>query len=781
MGTDFGIVKKIYGKDSTISVWGAAMDREQIGKNYDTLSQPDLPLDAWFLGPQAENGEEWARLISDVFQEYVHWRRNYFPTDPRVITSELRREHGQWLDLLDDELKTVVNQLKANYPFHSPRYLAHMTSEQTLPSIIGSIAAYFYSANNVTDQAAPVTVQLELEVGRIVARMLGYNPNTTWAHLCSGGTVANLEALWAARTAQFVPLMLRGYCADNNLDFEVRTPNGEKARLRDLDEEALLSLRPSESISMAKELAKFEVKGLGRDREAVRERIATAVKQSPFNVRRAGFASVVRSLGRLPVLFVSAAAHYSVEKAANVLGYGEAAVRKIPVTKDFRMDVAALKEDIERLDSDPDHYLAGVIGIVGTTEEGAVDPIHDIAEYRYRQRELTHNASFWFHIDAAWGGYIRSLFCDAKEGGDGSHIRKQDGDRKRLNKVLHRYHRQKIRAEEKIRPLFDEELYEYYREKIGAKEKIRPVFGVNEQLIAWKDRELYRSFITMRRADSITIDPHKLGYVPYPAGLVAFKNKDIKELLKQRAQYISDTEEGVKDKDDDQKIEEIGTYVLEGSKPGAPPVGCYLAHKTIPLTRSGHGQIMKTTLLSARRLHRYLTQHQRSFKKLETELKFAPSENDATGVCPQPFTFVPLYEPDTNIVCYVAVPMRWEGRSLKPDYFPLKELNEANKSIQERLDIPQEERGKTLPYSKEFLVSRTTFAEQQYTYDSLRKILGDKLRVEREEYEDESLHVLRSVVMNPHYHVANHKTNYLFEFVKHLHRTAREVFNPGAA
>ncbi len=40
--------------------------------------------------------------------------------------------------------------------------------------------------------------------------------------------------------------------------------------------------------------------------------------------------------------------------------------------------------------------------------------------------------------------------------------------------------------------------------------------------------------------------------------------------------------------------------------------------------------------------------------------------------------------------------------------------------------------------------------------------------------------VLRSVIMNPFYDAANHKMDYLSEFVKHLHRTAREVFNPDA-
>lgn len=726
------------------------MDRGRIDEHHGTENLLDPPLAAWFLGPKAEHGQVWSELISYIFQDYVHWRRNYFPNDPVVISRESRRDHERWLDHLTTELDTVLNALKAHYPFYSPRYVAHMLSEQTLPSVLGYFAGLLYNPNNVTDQAAPVTVRYELEVGRLVARMLGYNPRKTWAHLCSGGTIANLEALWVARTAQFVPFMLREYCARNKLDFEVKTPDRTQVFLRDLDDAALLSLRPNESIFMTRKLAEFEVKVLERDEEKVLRRINTAMKESPFNPRVAGFGSIVQLLGRRPVLFVSAAAHYSVAKAANVLGYGEGAVRQIPVTKDFRLDVEALREAIRRLEPDR-HYLAGVVGIVGTTEEGAVDPIHEIAALR-DQRQNTENASFWFHIDAAWGGYIRSLFCDAGE--DGAHT--QDGDPEEL-----------------------EALCNYHREKIAAIEKIPPLQGGNEQDMAWDNPDVYKAFITMKRADSITIDPHKLGYVPYPAGLVAFKNGLVTELLTQRAQYISDTREGVRGIDEPKKIEEVGSYILEGSKPGFVSTGCYLAHKSIPLTRSGHGKLMKTTVLNAKKLYRYLTQHRKSFIKFERQLEFAPpkGEYDA-GLCPRPFTFVPLNDPDTNIVCYVAIPMSWKDRRLEYVDFSLSALNEANEKIQERLDIPQGERGTAMPYSKEFLVSRTTFEKQQYTGDSIKEILR-KLRVDKRDYDRKGLIVLRSVIMNPHYHTANDEVpgiDYLLEFVQHLHRTAREVF-----
>ena len=76
------------------------------------------------------------------------------------------------------------------------------------------------------------------------------------------------------------------------------------------------------------------------------------------------------------MVLASAAAHYSIAKACNVLGYGEDAARLIPVNERFQMDVEALRGTIRGLA--PEEYVAAVIGIVGTTEEGAVDPIHRI-------------------------------------------------------------------------------------------------------------------------------------------------------------------------------------------------------------------------------------------------------------------------------------------------------------------------------------------------------------------------------------------------------------------
>ena len=151
-------------------------------------------MSGWFAGPKAENGEWFSDTIRRIIQDYHAWRRNYFPEDGVVVDSSLRRVSEPFQDAFEDRLLELLARLKADFPFHSPRYAAHMVSEQSLPSIAGYIAAMLYNPNNVSSDAAPVTVRLELEASQMIARMLGYGPDC-WTHLTSGGTLANLEAL----------------------------------------------------------------------------------------------------------------------------------------------------------------------------------------------------------------------------------------------------------------------------------------------------------------------------------------------------------------------------------------------------------------------------------------------------------------------------------------------------------------------------------------------------------------------------------------------------------
>ncbi len=731
----------------------SARERENIGHalppqegDPSRLNRPSV-MTGWFLGPKAEHSELWQKSIDYIFQDYIHWRRNYFPTDRVVVTRERRRQHEEWIDRLNGNLDSILNELKAHFPFYSPRYIAHMLSEQTLPSVLGYFAGMLYNPNNVTDEAAPVTVKLELEVGKMVAEMLGFNPNRAWTHICSGGTIANIEALWVARMVQFVPFMIREFCVQHKLKFTVKTPNQTDAQIVDLADSDLVQMRPAVCAFMIRNLARYRLGGTEAVRSAKTEAIDRVLKEidksmrgSKYNVSQAGVAEVHRSIGMTPLVFVSASAHYSIVKAANVLGYGEKSVQAISVGDRFRISTTELRDRV--LNMKASEYVAAVIGIVGTTEEGAVDAIHRIKLLR-DECQSSQNKSFWLHVDAAWGGYFRTLFCGHKF----SH---QKGDLDLLCKQF----MEVIKVEENL----DLPHNQYPK-------------GIKREKITWDEFELYKSFLAIMDADSVTIDPHKMGYIPYPAGMVSFRHGTVTELVEQKAQYISSEFGGIGSarllEEPGPKIA-VGPYILEGSKPGAAAAACWLAHKTIPLTFYGHGKIVKTTLLNARRLLRYLEGHQSIFGKIDDE--FYPKHP-----CPHPFTFKVLSFPDTNIVVFVTLPMVNLRGGLERVHERLDFINRLNKGIYELLSLSNSGRQPTLPYSQPFFVSRTEFKRDQYNTKSMTPYL-EKLGVDPKEYAADGLFVLRSTVMNPfHFAAREVGEDYLLAFLKQLHVAARRV------
>jgi len=699
----------------------------------------EYPLAAWFLGPKAENAGVWTELLDHIFQDYVHWRRNYFPSDPSILGRLRRRspEHESWLDLLTGHLDAILSELKHHFPLHSPRYNAHMVSEQSLPAVLGYFAGLLYNPNNVSGESAPITMALELEVGRMVSTMLGYNPNKAWAHICSGGTLATLEALWVARAVQFAPLIAREYCREQRVAFCVRLPNGTRAPLTEVDDRTLLGLRPQESSTVLRALGyHLETERQLTTAEALGE-LNRAVAVSRYSVARRGLGPILASTGLRPIVLASATAHYSIAKACNVLGYGEEAARLIPVNDRFQVDIGALRSAMQQLA--PTEYVAAVIGIVGTTEEGAVDPIHRIRSLREEcEREL--NRSFWIHVDAAWGGYVRTLFS-------GVQVPRPEGEAG-PDAVCDAY----------IKAL---DVHERFDLDVGVDQP-----DVRTIDVRWDDPETYAALLAVADGDSTTVDPHKMGYVPYPAGVVAFRNGSVTEFVTQRAQYLSEEPSGIGSFTDPGQWEAFGPHILEGSKPGAAALSCWLAHRTIPLTADGHGKIVRVTLLNARRLAQLLRHHHLLFRRLERDRAPDPPS-------PLPFTFFPVTEPESNLVCFVVRPMVWREETMVPGPVPLADINHLNQLVYGAASIPGA-RSHRLSAAQPFFVSRTRFEDQQYQGPSLRHLLG-RLGVTEEEYRREGLFVLRSTVMNPwHSEAQEAGIDYLYEFIRFLHRVTAE-------
>jgi glutamate decarboxylase len=117
-------------------------------------------------------------------------------------------------------------------------------------------------------------------------------------------------------------------------------------------------------------------------------------------VEKQGLAAAMAERGiRRVVVLVSELGHYSIGKAAGVLGLGNDAVVPIAVDHSNRMDIHVLKQTLEKFTQDPETAVMCVIGIAGTTETGTVDPLNSIAQV------CTEN-QIHFHVDAAWGGPV---------------------------------------------------------------------------------------------------------------------------------------------------------------------------------------------------------------------------------------------------------------------------------------------------------------------------------------------------------------------------------------
>src|SRR3546814_14050062 len=89
-----------------------------------------------------------------------------------------------------------------------------MVSDRRLPGLASQSLTLPDNPNNVSEDAAPVTVDLEVQVGLQLARMLGYvhdpaAPDCAFGHLTSGGTSANLQALRLALALKAFPVALR--------------------------------------------------------------------------------------------------------------------------------------------------------------------------------------------------------------------------------------------------------------------------------------------------------------------------------------------------------------------------------------------------------------------------------------------------------------------------------------------------------------------------------------------------------------------------------------------
>ncbi|WP_154840952.1 tyrosine decarboxylase [Staphylococcus pasteuri] len=582
----------------------------------------DMNLHALFIGDKAENGQLYKDMLIDLIDEHFGWRQNYMPQDRPVITTKEKNSESylKTIESMKDVLSEVSSRMRTySVPWHTAgRYWGHMNSETLMPAILAYNFAMLWNGNNVAYESSPATSQMEEEVGYDLAKLMSYKNG--WGHIVADGSLANLEGLWYARNIKSIPLAMK----------EI-TPN----LVENKTEWELLNMRTSEIIDLI-ERAKDKL-------DDIKEYSARSGKN-------------IQKLGKW---LVPQTKHYSWLKAADIIGIGTDQVVSVPVDSSYRMDIAELENIIRSL-ANEDTPILGVVGVVGSTEEGAVDNIDKIVELR--EKLASEGIYYYIHVDAAYGGYARAIFLDE----DNNFIPYKD-----LKKVHEEY----------------------------------GVFTEDKEFIT---EETYNAFKAIELTESVTIDPHKMGYIPYSAGGIAIQDIRMREVISYFATYVFEKNAEIPAL--------LGAYILEGSKAGATAVAVWAAHNVLPLNVSGYGKLIGSSIEGALRFYDFL--NNQTFKIGDKEIELHT-----------------LTRPDFNMVDYV---FKEKGND------DLISMNKLNHSFYDQASYVT---GNI--YNNEFITSHTDFAIPDYGNSPLSFV--QNLGFTEEEWDKAGkVTILRAAVLTPY-------------------------------
>ncbi|QTH62616.1 putative pyridoxal-dependent aspartate 1-decarboxylase [Psychrosphaera ytuae] len=263
--------------------------------------------------------------LSDIEQDF---QESLVPERPQFVS-----------DVADELLHKLVAQ---SVHTSSPSFIGHMTS--ALPYFLLPLSKLMVGLNQnlVKIETSKAFTPLERQTigmlhriaygqGRTEAENEAYydammhSADASLGAFCSGGTIANISALWVARNT-------------------------------------LLGPQPG-------------FKGVAK------EGLFRAMMHYGYK--------------RLVVL-VSERGHYSLGKAADVLGMGRQDIVSVGTDENNKIRIDLLEQKIAELKAEGAGILA-LIGVAGTTETGNIDPLDAMADIA--EREGIH-----FHVDAAWGG-----------------------------------------------------------------------------------------------------------------------------------------------------------------------------------------------------------------------------------------------------------------------------------------------------------------------------------------------------------------------------------------
>jgi hypothetical protein len=226
--------------------------------------------------------------------------------------------------------------------------------------------------------------------------------------------------------------------------------------------------------------------------------------------------------------------------------------QKVDLRNRFPNDPSTLRACLQRA-LDTQTPVITVVAVMGSTEESAVDPLHDIVQLRdeFRDRGL----EFTIHADAAWGGYFASMLRHPASESEPP--------------------RQEVRTRA-------------FRSSSPASGPLLapiPETPMSQHVCA--------GYLALGETDSITVDPHKAGYIPYPAGGLCYRDSNMRNLVSLKSPVVF---HGAADPT-------VGVYGIEGSKPGAAAAAVYMSHKAIRPTRQGYGKLLEQCIFSSKKLY----------------------------------------------------------------------------------------------------------------------------------------------------------------------------------
>ncbi len=566
---------------------------------------------SFFLGPQAENAPLVKKLGTFIFAHWFEWRKRNFPDDGVAVTEgdQLSPEFIAQTEKMKLHLLDLLARFQKEVPSFSPRYIGHMVSEISIPALLGHIVTLLHNPNNITDEVARVSIEIEREAIHDLMTMVGYDPEQARGHFTSGGTVANVEGLVRARSR------LAKWMAGGIFN-EEKNPTG-----RSLFQYAHQGWDEFHTITK------------GVKDEEIKER--HFLHYSPIQVSKK-IDQIFKIDYRGPVVLAPQSKHYSWPKGIIMLGLGAEAFWPIELDKFGMLSMEDLKKKVERAMAENRPILT-VVSVAGTTELGDFDPIHKVRDYLEDLKKKS-GIHIWHHVDGAYGGFFKTL----------------------------------------------------------PKHKDSPVTN-----------QMFEALDAISSADSITIDPHKLGYVPYASGAFLVKNSSEYYIAPFDAPYLRFDY-------DSNRLPQT----LEGSRSAGGAVATWLTSKCLGFDENGYGQILEQSIKQRQALEIMIAESDKN-------IRISPHSQ-------------------TNILCFCVAK---EGEA----------VSMTNKRTEEIYDIFNREG--EVP----FFVSKTSLSWKSYG-----EYLNGYVAKWNAQIDDPNLTLIRLTLMNPFFSSSNTKVNYSKEFTKEL-------------